>query len=80
MIERDFESLARSIVGANQRARAEAKNLSARLASVLLSGTQESLDEFNNELAREIHELSEGPGEDPATSGTDGGAADASDS
>ena len=79
MIERDLESLARSIVGANQRARAEAKNLSARLASVLLSGTQEALDEFNNELAREIHELPEGEGEDPATSGTDGGAADASD-
>lgn len=80
MIEQDFESLARSISEGNQRARAEAHSRSARLASVLISSNPEKLDEFNSELADELHGLLEGSREDPTTGGTGSSATHASDS
>ena len=79
-VEKEFEALARSFVESSQRARAKAQTQSARLLSIILTGSQEQVDEFANELERELYEILEGSGKDSAAGGTDSGEGSPGDS
>lgn len=71
-MEGELEKTVRSIALKNQRSRAEFSELSARIASLTLSGTLEEIDEFSRTLDEQVHRFHEGAGQDPATGGTDG--------
>lgn len=74
-----LEDSVRAIVERNRKSRAEYDAISARVISLTLNGTQEEIDSFGRDLDERFWELLQGPGEDPATGGTDGSAAHASD-
>lgn len=69
----------RAIVERNRKSRAEYDAISARVVSLTLNGTQEEIDNLGRELDERFRELLQGPGQDPAISGTDGSSAHASD-
>ena len=75
----ELNDAVRSIVERNQRSRADYAQLSARVVSLTLHGTEEEIDGFTRELDERFHKLLQGAGEDPAASGADSGATHESD-
>jgi hypothetical protein len=73
MMDSELEKSVRAIIERNQKTRADYSQLSARVLSLTLTGTEEEIDEFGKELEDRFSKLLEGPGENPAVGGTGSG-------